>query len=80
MDNFWPAVLLGAPLVLAGSLILIFRRQAQRAVHARYLKAQERRPNIRFPGKSLVVLLGASILLFGIVAIALGLVIPIRTG
>ncbi len=80
MDNFWPAVLMGAPLVLAGSLILIFRRGAQRLVHDRYVKAQERHPDIRFPGKSLVVLLGATILLFGIVAIGLGLVIPIRTG
>jgi hypothetical protein len=31
-------------------------------------------------GAIIVLLLGASILLFGIVAIALGLVIPIRTG
>ena len=80
MDNFWPAVLLGAPLVLAGSLILIFRRGAQRLVHDRYVKAQEQHPDIRFPGKSLAVLLGATILLFGIVAIGLGLVIAIQAG
>ncbi|MBT2588549.1 hypothetical protein [Arthrobacter sp. ISL-95] len=78
MDNFWPAVLMGAPLVVTGSLLLIFRRQAHRVVHARYLEAQERHPDIRFPSKSLIVYLGATILLFGIVAI--GLIIPIRAG
>ncbi len=80
MEVFWPAVLLGSAFVVLGFLILRYEHRAQDLLRKRYSKAQERHPEVRFPSKSFLPLLGWLIVVFGIVAIGLGLTTPLRVG